>query len=278
MSRFANYTRASASIPRRLLREGKLHLLPVYGLMLTSELAREGIHRSGSFRFADHIYRGRPRGRLGIGYLLDATLLRLPAARSFRNRYLHSRDQIVAEARRIASAVERSIVVVSVPCGIARELVEAADILAAELPRAAERVRLHGIDLDPEPLALSRELAGARANIHLSQGDAFDPRSFPNSVDVIVSTGLADFLADDDATRFYATCRDALRAGGLLVTSSQQPQRFADYLMRELAELRPVYRTAAEVERLLRRAGFGHVETEQDRVGFHTLVRARTVA
>ena len=53
MSALHNRTRTSASIPRKLLREGKLHLLPVYALMRTSDLAREGIENSGSYRFAD---------------------------------------------------------------------------------------------------------------------------------------------------------------------------------------------------------------------------------
>jgi len=54
--RLPNRTRQSASIPRRLVTEGKYHLLPVYALLTTSDLAREGIRNSGSFRFADHIY------------------------------------------------------------------------------------------------------------------------------------------------------------------------------------------------------------------------------
>src|ERR1043166_6395520 len=131
MSHFPNATRRSASIPRRLLREGKSHLLPIYGLMLTSDLAREGILHSGSFRFADHVYRARPSGRFGVGWLLDALLLRLPAGRAMRRRYVHSREQIVAEVRRRASPAD-AIIVCSAPCGIARELVEASDALAAD--------------------------------------------------------------------------------------------------------------------------------------------------
>ena len=61
MSALHNRTCTSASIPRKLLREGKLHLLPVYALMRTSDLAREGIENSGSYRFADHVYRNEAR-------------------------------------------------------------------------------------------------------------------------------------------------------------------------------------------------------------------------
>lgn len=269
----ANYTRRSASIPRRLLSEGKPHLLPLYALMLTSDLAREGIHHSGSFRFADHVYRARPSGRLGIGYLLDAVLLRLPAARSMRSRYLHSRDQIVAEARR-HSAGGQQLVVVSAPCGIARELVEAADALRAT-PDAAP-VRFIGLDLDADALALSERLVGDREGFSFARRDVLDPASYGEGADVIVSTGLVDFLDDRDTVRFLTTCHGALRPGGLLVTSAQQPQRVADWLMRELAELRPFYRGPDQLSALARSAGFGDVSARRDAVGLQTLLTART--
>ena len=270
-----NYTRQSPSIPRRLLREGKPHLLPIYGLMLTSYLGREGILHSGSFRFADHIYRNRPRGRFGVGLLLDAALLRLPAARSMRSRYIHSRDQIVAEVRRRSAAGASDIHVVSVPCGIAREMVEAADVLDRDMPEAAARVRYHGIDMDTEPLELSRELAGARPAFSFTRGDAFDADAYPRDADVIVSTGLVDFLPDDDATRFFRVCLGALRPGGLLVTSAQQPQRLADWLMRELAELRPYYRGPDRIAGVVAAAGFGEIAADKDAVGLQSLVTAR---
>lgn len=272
-----NYTRQSPSIPRRLLREGKPHLLPIYGLMLTSYLAREGILHSGSFRFADHIYRNRPSGRFGVGYLLDAALLRLPAARSMRSRYLHSRDQIVAEVRQRAAGASAEIMVVSVPCGIAREMVEAASLLALEAPLIASRVRYYGIDLDSEPLQLSRTLAGDRADFSFIQGDAFDAAAYPGegAADVIVSTGLVDFLSDAEAKRFFGACFRAMRPGGLLVTSAQQPQKFADYLMRELAELRPFYRGPDRITELVGAAGFGGVSARLDEVGLQSLVTAR---
>lgn len=276
MSRdLANYTRQSASIPRRLLREGKLHLLPVYALMLSSDLAREGIRNSGSFRFADHVYRNRPSGRWGVGFLLDSLLLRLRAARSLRNRYLHSREQIVREARRLLDDGAARITVVSAPCGIARELVEAAALLQDHAPDAARRVRFHGIDIDAEPLAISLQLAGARENLVFIEGDVFDAAAYPRDADVIASTGLADFLNDEDAVQFYGTCFSSLRRGGLLVTSAQQPQPLADFLMRELAELRARYRSEGDMTTILRRAGFTQISTVRDRVGLQVLVTAR---
>src|SRR3954470_18935634 len=114
-----NRTRRSEYIPRRLVAEGKYHLLPVYALLTTSDLAREGIRNSGSFRFADHIYRNEPSGRFGVGRMLDRVLLKLRGARSMRSRFLHSRLEIL---RAIEEAdYSRNVTVVSIPCGIARD-------------------------------------------------------------------------------------------------------------------------------------------------------------
>ena len=64
-----NRTRRSRSILRKLLREGNLHWLPVYALVMQSDLGREGIINSGSYRFADDIYRNQPSGRGPFGQL-----------------------------------------------------------------------------------------------------------------------------------------------------------------------------------------------------------------
>ena len=126
MSPLHTRTRTSESIPRRLLREGKLHLLPVYALMRTSNLAREGIENSGSYRFADHVYRNEASGRFGIGRALDAVLLRMRGARSKRYRFHHSQNEIHAAAlafgARTATAHATSVRGQSLPCGNARDL------------------------------------------------------------------------------------------------------------------------------------------------------------
>ena len=82
-----NRTRRSRSIVRKLLREGNLHWLPVYAVVMQSDLGREGIINSGSYRFADHIYRNQPSGRGPVGRWIDALLLAMPATQAFHRRY-----------------------------------------------------------------------------------------------------------------------------------------------------------------------------------------------
>jgi SAM-dependent methyltransferase len=131
------------------------------------------------------------------------------------------------------------------------------------------------VDLDPAPLELSRELAGSDEHLSFSRGDALDVTAFPSDLDVIVSTGLGEFLDDDLLRRFYTNCHDRLRPGGVFVTSGMQPDRVADYLMRQLAELHTHYRRGDELIRWLHSVGFHEVTARQDDVGLQTLVVAR---
>ena len=284
MTPLHNRTRTAQSIPRKLLRQGKVHLLPVYALMRTSDLAREGIENSGSYRFADHVYRNEPSGRFGIGRALDALLLRMRGARSMRNRFHHTQREILTAARgheaRSATdpvAATAPFRVLSIPCGIARDIVHAANALERELPALYARSTFFGVDLDPAPLDLSRELVGKDAHYFFTRGDALDASSFPSELDVITSTGLGEFLSDDLLVQFYKNCHDHLHPGGTFVTSSMQPDRVADYLMRQLAELHTHYRRPDEIIRWLHTAGFHEVSTRQDDVGLQTLVVARRI-
>jgi SAM-dependent methyltransferase len=281
--RLANRTRVSRSIPRRLVSEGKFHLLPVYALLRTSDLAREGIENSGSFRFADHIYRAKPSGRYGVGLLLDTVLLRLRGARSMRSRFLHSQRELLSALVRPAdgSAGVRSdtrgaapVTIVSVPCGIARDLFQVAEILREYRPLDYERVRFVGLDLDPKPLELSRELTGSHANFSFLCADALQPSALPPNVDAIVSLGFGEFLDDDVLLNFYRSSHDALNPGGRFITSAMRRDRIGDYLARELAELHTHYRSERELTELLKAAGFEYVRASRDEVGLQTLAVA----
>ncbi len=283
MTPLHNRTRTADSIPRKLLRQGKVHLLPVYALMRTSDLAREGIENSASYRFADHIYRNEPSGRFGIGRAVDAVLLRTRGARSMRSRFHHVQREIITAARTLharsandpATPPTTPFRVLSIPCGIARDLANAADRLRAELPGAHARSTFFGMDLDPMPLELSRALAHDEEHFRFTQGDALDASTYPSELDVIVSTGLGEFLDDDQLVRFYGICHERLRPGGVFVTSGMERDRIADYLMRQLAELHTSYRRGEEVTRWLHIAGFHEVTTRQDDVGLQALLVAR---
>ena len=273
---FYNRTRRSSSIPRSLIRRGRVLELPVYYLLRLSDLAHEGLEHSGSHRFADHIYRSVPSGRGGIGRWLDARLLGLPAVRSFRFRYLAARDELAAFViERLHHDRDRTLDVLSVPCGIPRELADAAALVRRQIDDLPSSVRFHGVDLDPTVLDEAQHFAvqhGLRP-FETHQGDALDRFAYPRRFDFITCTGLAEFLDDDQLARLYGIFFDVLNPGGRLVTSGMQRRRLSDYLLR-IAEIRTHYRGPADLGRLIARWPFREVRTRADDLGIQTILTA----
>ena len=248
----------------------------MYYVLRLSDLAREGLDRSGSHRFADHIYRNQPSGRGAIGRWLDARLLRLPAVRSFRSRYLAARDEIArAVLARLREGGNEPIRVLSVPCGIPRELADAAREIRQQLGEVPDRLEFHGIDLDVAVLDEACAFAQARGlhRFYAHQGDALSPSTYPGGMTCITSTGLAEFLDDDDLVRLYAACHRALAPGGLFVSSGMQARPLSEYLLR-LAEIRTHYRGPDDLVRLARSVPFRQVHVRCDAVGLQTILTA----
>ena len=259
MSIFYNRTRRSRSIALRLLREGQIHLLPVYYLFRTSELGREGIDHSGSYRFADHIYEGKAVGRFGIGRVLDAVLLRLKSAEAMRARYVAAKRELRRYIDERASG-DTPLTLLAVPCGLARELFEIANELDAQRSSATGHVRLVGLDLDAHLI----ERLEARSNptrLMFRVGDALHPEAYPSSYDAVLSTGLTEFLTDEQTLAFYRLVLAHLNPGGRFITSGMARHAGLDYLLRHLAELHTHYRSAADLQGLARAAGFQDVTT-----------------
>ncbi len=268
---FHNRVRRTPSIPRRLLRTGRFHLLPLYYLLRLSDAAREAMDRSGSYRFADHIYEGRPSGVGPLGRALDRLLLALPSARSFRNRERLSVRVALRETQRRLQR-QGQVDVLSVPSGMARDLVQLSRLLGDD----AARVRCHALDLDPEALRLAGELA-AGAGVpppRNHQGDIFDPDVYP-AVEIALCSGITEFLPDADVVRLFRVIAGALRPGGALITTATARHPLSAYLLEQLADLRTHYRTTAGLRSLLRQAGYTIEEIGRDPAGYQTIALAR---
>lgn len=270
-----NRTRRSRSIPRRLLREGALHLVPLYYLMRLSDLGREGIDHSGSFRFADHIYRGTASGRTVLGRMIDARLLAMPAAQAFRRRCERAQDA-VRRALESYPADVGPLRVLAVPCGIPRDIINLSATLQAVNPGLLARLEYHGLDIDPAVLDLARGLTTgcglAAAHYHL--GNALVPGDYPSSrFHVIVSTGLGEFLQNDELAAFYALVYAAMEQGGTFYTSATARDGRSETLLR-LAEVVTQYRRAGEVELILRQLPWTRLSLTRDSTGLQTFITA----
>lgn len=254
---FHNRTRSSVSISRRLRSEGAWYLLPFYGLLRLSALGREGIEHGGSYRFADHIYAGRAKGRFGIGRVLDRIILSLPSVRAFRSRYTITKELIDTRADTLR--------VLAIPSGFAREVYE------SKTPMKATYV-----DLDPELIeAMRADPRYEHTDPTFIVGDAFDERTYASMdrFDMIICLGLFEFIDDDRAVRFLKQACTVL--DGELVVSGMKRHRLSDWLLRTFAELKTRYRTREELVELARRAGYEDIKTIQDETGYQTVMVLR---
>ena len=133
----------------------------------------------------------------------------------------------------------------------------------------------HGLDLDAAVLGEATQFARA-AGIEpfvAHHGDVFARGSYPERVDFITCTGLAEFLDDERLAELYRIFFERLSPGGVLVTSGMRRRALPDYLLR-LAEIRIHYRTAADLERLARQLPFTRIRTSVDSFGIQAILVA----
>src|SRR4051794_22622515 len=141
----ANFTRTSQSFVRRFAQEGRFHLIPVYWLLRLSDFAREGMENSGSYRFADHMYRGVPSGRGIFGKWLDGLLLNLPAARSMRKRCFAATSAMhEAFTRHLGNFEDEPFHLLTVPCGLPRDVRDFVSGVQRRRPAALQRIEYTG--------------------------------------------------------------------------------------------------------------------------------------
>jgi SAM-dependent methyltransferase len=270
-----NRTRHSASIPAKLVRSGAFHLIPVYYLLSLSDLAREGIENSGSYRFADHIYAGVPSGRTAVGRWLDARLLAMPAACAFRARYQRAQLAVRAALARAPSGVE-PLRILAVPCGIPRDIAEVARALEHCDAELLSRVEYYGMDIDPAALVEARAFVEQSplppAHYHL--GDALVAREYPDTMfHIVISTGLGDFLNDAELTELCTNVYRRLEPGGTFYTSGSARDPRSDALL-QMVELLPYYRSATQLEAVLQRIPWRRMHIDVDASGLQTYVTA----
>jgi len=266
-----NRTRRSRSIPRKLLREGNIHLLPLYYLMRRSDLGREGIENSGSYRFADHIYRNQPSGRGMLGRWLDARLLSSRPAQAFRRRCLRCVDELRRALESFPSEVN-PLRVLAIPCGLPRDLRVLAAVLQQERPELLARIEYHGMDLDDELLALAESFTAATpvAVKRFHQGNALLAETFPpGPFHCVVSTGLNEFLEVSQLEVFFRNVFDRLAPGGTFYTSATRKEPRSDAVMRAF-ELIARYHSIDELERVLGQMPWSRFKLVQDESGLQT--------
>jgi extracellular factor (EF) 3-hydroxypalmitic acid methyl ester biosynthesis protein len=151
--------------------------------------------------------------------------------------------------------------VVSVGSGPALDLQQACSVLP---PPQRQRLQIALLDLDPAaldyarsqllPLIAPSQLQLVRENLFRLASSSHRGRVL-DGADVLVCTGLFDYLADDDAAALLARCWQALRPAGQLWVFNFAPHNPSRAYMEWIGNWYLIYRTAEQMRELAARAG-----------------------
>jgi SAM-dependent methyltransferase len=243
----------------------------------TSDTLRLGFLRGfESGELIDRIYHNRPTGRFVIGALIDAYVLRLPAAEALRDR-----KRLVRSAIRAALDAQpgpRAHAILDLGCGTARYVTEALTPLRKQSRDARQAPRAVCIDLDSAALRAGRDIArDERAgDISFVCRDALNIEALAGyAPTIVVASGLFDHIDDERMRSALHAIRRHLRPHALILSTRTAVTRPGDPLDALLAAATPRTRPAAAVEAWLRAAGFDDITITYTSDGTHAVFAAR---
>lgn len=251
----------------RLLLRFMLRFKIEYLLTIPSNQAWMILRRKYDAFTTDRAYDERPSSWLGaLGWWADRRVLNYPLHVAMRERL-----PIVTAALTAAAAeapAGRPARVLSAPCGLARDIIQAGTAARAAAGRRQE-VTWHALDLDARGDVLPearRRAAAAGLEIDFRRGDIFDPAGAEVWVtaggrfDVVNCIGLTTWLTLAEVEQLARFFHDRLlRPGGVLIIDNWA--RHAHSRAGEDLEIFARYHEPAAFAASLRRRGFA-VERE----------------
>jgi SAM-dependent methyltransferase len=269
----------------RLKLRGSPHFALVRGGMKTGGRLSKGIDlgwRTGfdSGLTLDYIYENKPRGTTLLGRLIDRNYLNSPGWRGIRQRKINLETLLRGVIAR-AHAEALPIRIVDVAAGGGRYLLETMRALP-EIPMTA-LLR----DYKPENVEKARTLAAefGLTNVKVELGNAFDRESLaairPRPTIAIVSGLFELFPENAGVLESLRGLTEALEPGGYLIYTNQPWHPQVEFIARVLRnrEGKPWImrrRTTAEMDELVRVAGFDKTEMEIDEWGMFSVSVARS--
>ena len=225
----------------------------------------------------DYVYRNQAEGRLGLGKLIDRGYLDAIGWRGVRKRREHLRTAIATAADRL-TVHGTPIRFADMAAGPGRYVLDA----LAEAGVQPEAILLRDI-VDVNVLACRKEIEqrALQPIAHCERADAFDPASVASlnpAPTLTVVSGLYELFSDNDrvGTSLAAIGR-AMRPGSCLVYTGQPWHPQLELIARTLTSHRGGQpwimrrRSQAELDELVRDAGFEKVEQWIDEWGMFTV-------
>lgn len=253
------------------------------GLRLAGRLSK-GIalgqrHGFDSGLSLDYVYQNKSRGSLGIGRLIDKNYLNSIGWRGIRQR---KRNLENALARLIDKLRHdgKPIRVLDIAAGPGRYVLES----LKKLGDATMSARLR--DYKPENVSAASSL-GAKLglpNVSVEEGNAFDRQSLaslsPRATIGIVSGLYELFPSNELVLNSLHGLADAIEPGGYLIYTNQPWHPQLEFIAHVLRNHRGESwimrrRTTAEMDQLVRAAGFEKIDMEIDQWGMFTVSIAK---
>jgi alpha-beta hydrolase superfamily lysophospholipase/SAM-dependent methyltransferase len=270
----------------RLARSGGLRFAPVRWLINGPGRLSRGInlgraHGYNSGVMLDYIYENRAQGATLLGRLIDRGYLNAIGWRGIRVRrtLLQQALRTIIEQTHAAGRPVRLLDIASGPGRYVLETIAALDkIPISVLLRDCQQENLDAAAGLRDELRLE--------NVRVAHGDAFDRVSLASVTPrptVAVVSGLYELFCDNEPVlRSLRGLADAVEPGGHLLYTNQPWHPQIEFIARVLTnyEGRPWImrrRTQAEMDELVRTAGFEKVSQEIDPWGIFTVSVARRV-
>lgn len=270
----------------RLKAPGGRRYIPVRWALRTIGRLSEGIRlgwRTGfdSGMTLDYVYENRIRGLTPIGRLIDRAFLDSIGWRGIRQRRIHL-ERVLHDAIDRVHAARQPARVLDIAAGPGRYVLETLQSAGRPVTAVLRDARQENIDAGRQ-LAARLGVSG----VAFACGDAFDGRGVASTrprPTIAVVSGLYELFPDNDPVNTSLRgLADALEPGGYLVYTNQPWHPQLAFIARTLTnrEGRPWVmrrRTQAEMDQLVRAAGFRKLSMEIDRWGIFTVSLAQKAA
>ena len=270
----------------RLAAPGGRHYLPLRWGMRTVGRLSEGMRlgwRTGfdSGLTLDYVYENEPRGLTPLGRAIDRAFLSSVGWRGIRQRRANL-EQTLHEAVTRVQARNQPARLLDVAAGPGRYVLGA----IRSLPQPVTAVLRDNCE---ENLAAGRRLSASMGvpGITFAPGDAFDGRSLASTTprpNVAIVSGLYELFPDNArVTASLKGLAEAVEPGGYLIYTNQpwhpQLEMIARTLINRDGQAWVMRRrTQAEMDQLVRAAGFRKISMEIDRWGIFTVSLAERIA
>ena len=227
----------------------------------------------------DYVYENRPRGLLGIGRLIDKSYLNSIGWCGIRERKANLKNALRRAIQKLQGE-DRPIRILDIASGAGRYVLETMH----EFPARSIGARLR--DNKPENVEAARALAEefGLKNVMAERGDAFDRDSFaairPQATVGIVSGLYELFPENEGVLNSLRGLAQAIEPGGFLIYTNQPWHPQIEFIARVLRNRdgQPWImrrRTTAEIDELVRVAGFRKITMAVDQWGMFTVSLAR---